>query len=161
MLNSLFKPLDTMAQPPPPAKGGAPAKTGMFGSKKPPAPPPVTPNEDMNILARRLRLLEERYSRVEHNLHNIEDHLGNLTRDFNRMLIKIKKEVEVSTGQIDQMQDRMMMFIKELELLAKQEDVDVIRKYLKYWEPVKYVQVSHVESIIKDVLSEMGIIEKP
>jgi len=135
-------------------------KTGLFGKKKP-LPPLVPPGgNELTVLARRLRLLEERYSRVENNIHTIEEHMNMASRDFSRSLTKMKSEVTQSHIQVEQMQERMLMFIKELDLLAKQEDVEVIKKYLKYWDPVKFVQSTHVEKIVKDVLSEMGLIER-
>jgi len=136
-------------------------KKSLFASKKPAGPPPTAaPNEELATLARRLRLLEERYGRVENNLRNIEDHLNDLTRDFSRMLNKIKSTVDESNSRIDEMQDRMLVFIKELEMLSKKEDVDVIKKYIQYWDPVKFVQARQVEKIVKDVLHELGLIDR-
>ena len=136
-------------------------KKGLFASKKPEIPAPATAlNEEMATLARRLRLLEERYARVENNLRNIEDHLNDISRDFSRMLNSIKSKVDLSNSRIDEMQDRMLVFIKELQLLAKKEDVDVIQKYNKYWNPVKFVQATQVEKIVKDVLHELGLINR-
>lgn len=136
-------------------------KKGLFGSKKPVMPAPATaPNEEMATLARRLRLLEERYGRVENNLRTIEDHLNDLTRDFSRMLNSIKSKVDLSNSRLDEMQDRMLVFIKELQLLSKKEDVDVIKKYINYWNPVKFVQATQVEKIVKDVLHELGLINR-
>ena len=121
---------------------------------------PSAPSEDLAILARRLRLLEERYSRVEKNLRSIEDNMNNMSRDSNRIVVRIKSDVASSTAQIEQMQDRMLAFIKELDLLAQREDVEVIKKYLKYWQPIKFVQITQVERIVKDVLSDLGIYER-
>ena len=148
-----------MAAPPPSALSAA--KKSLFGTKKAGPPPmPGAPSEDLAILARRLRLLEERYSRVEKNLRSIEDNMNNISRDFNRIVVRIKSDVESSTAQIEQMQDRMLAFIKELDLLAQREDVEVIKKFLKYWQPIKFVQTTQVERIVKDVLSELGIYER-
>lgn len=149
-----------MAQASPP-KLEKKAGGGLFSSKSSAAPPPPSDSaEDLAVLARRLRLLEERYSRVENNLRNIEDHLNDLTRDFTRRVVQIKSVVEESNSRIDEMQDRMLVFLKEIDLLAKAEDVDVMRKYIQYWDPVKFVQVKQVEKIVKDVLSDMGLIER-
>ena len=143
------------------AEAVPPPKKGLFGSKKPDIPAPASaPNEEMATLARRLRLLEERYGRVENNLRNIEDHLNDMSRDFSRMLNSIKSKVDLSNSRLDEMQDRMLVFIKELQLLSKKEDVDVIKKYINYWNPVKFVQATQVEKIVKDVLHELGLINR-
>ncbi|HLC85491.1 MAG TPA: hypothetical protein VJH22_06895 [Candidatus Nanoarchaeia archaeon] len=135
---------------------------GLFSTKKPLPPPPQAggTSEDLAVLARRLRLLEERYSRVENNLRNLEDHLNNTSRDFNRLLGKVKSDLATQNKSVEQMQERMLMFIKELELLAKKDDVEVIKKYLNYWEPMKFIQASQVEKVVKELLSEMGLIPR-
>ena len=61
---------------------------------------------------------------------------------------------------VDAMLDINIHFIKELELLAKKDDVEVIKKYLNYWEPMKFIQASQVEKVVKELLSEMGLIPR-
>lgn len=143
-----------MAAAPPPKK-----LTMSFGKKDLP-PPMNSSGGDISQIARRLVLLEERYDRVERNLQSMENHIHLISRDFNQVIAKMKSDLSENNAQVQQMQERMMMFLKELDLLAKQEDLDVVKKYLQYWDLAKFAQVTHVEKIVKDTLSEMGIFEK-
>ncbi|MBW3018735.1 hypothetical protein KY329_00940, partial [Candidatus Woesearchaeota archaeon] len=53
---------------------------------------------------------------------------------------------------IQEIEDRILTIIKELRLTARKEDIDVMRKYLDLWDPVKFVTMETVERMINDKL---------
>ena len=74
---------------------------------------------------------------------------------------KINAEVRTSTSDlvnakedIKDMESKLILMIKEINLLAKKEDVDVITKYMEYWQPLKFVTPTQVEKIVREILEE-------
>jgi hypothetical protein len=110
--------------------------------------------EDVNSMNRRLRVLEERHSNFRKRMQIIEQNMILSNK-------KILKEVKMQTSEMSdirhtmvEIENRLIMVIKELRLTAKKEELEVIDKYLEYWEPVKFVTAEQVEQIIDEKLAE-------
>jgi hypothetical protein len=126
-------------------------KTSLFGSK--PAVPTVDLSEvqqDINSLSTRLRIGEERYNDLRRQLQFIEQQSMSNQKKAMGELKMLNGEVTEVKHSISELQNRMILLIKELQLMAKKSDVDVLRKYLDFWEPVKFVNAGQVEKIVKD-----------
>ncbi len=130
----------------------------MFGGGSKPAPgpgPEVTGlTEQMNAFAARIRVSEERFNELRKKLLFIEQN----------MLANHKKalgDLKLANGEIDELrhkivdiEDRIITVIKELRLTARKNDIDVLRRYIELWDPVKFVTAEHAEKIMRDVLDE-------
>jgi hypothetical protein len=55
---------------------------------------------------------------------------------------------------VEDVENKIILTIKELQLTAKKEDVDVIRKYFELWSPVSFATVNQVDKMIKEALQE-------
>jgi len=60
---------------------------------------------------------------------------------------------------IQHVEDRIITVIKELRLMASKENVDVIKRYIELWNPVKFVSQDQVEKMIEEKMSKPE--EKP
>jgi hypothetical protein len=139
---------------PPQAQPQSP-KTGLFGQKQ--ASPAFDPSElqnDMNALSARLRIGEERYNDLRRQLQFIEQQsLGNHKKVVGEIKLMSGEMTEMKHS-IGELQNRMILLTKELQLMAKKSDVEVLRKYLDFWEPVKFVNSDQVEKILKEELDK-------
>jgi len=66
-----------------------------------------------------------------------------LTSDIN----ELKKEV-------NEIKDKVLEIIKELQSGANKSDVDVLRKYIEMWEPMNFVTHNEVQEIIDEKLAQ-------
>ena len=66
-----------------------------------------------------------------------------LTSDIN----EIRKEVQ-------EIRDKLILVIKELQNVARKEEVKVLEKYINLWNPVKFVSQNEVEQIINEILEK-------
>lgn len=137
-----------MATPPPEQK------KGIFGSK-----PDVTPisgapamHQEFNKLNTRLRISEERYvdlrkkiSLLEQNMLSQQKKSANEIRSLAGDILDLKRA-------INDIQNKVLLVIKEMQLTAKSEDVDVLRKYLEFWDPIKFVTMNQVENMIREAM---------
>jgi hypothetical protein len=55
---------------------------------------------------------------------------------------------------VEEVKERIRMLVSELRESAKQTDLDVLKKYMNYWEPIKFVTQEEVESIVRGILEE-------
>ncbi len=144
--------------PPLPPLGPPPApKPGLFGAKPKDLPPPMDftgIQKDINTLNTRLRVGEERYADLRAKLQLLEQnmlsHQKKLSQDmknFNAEFMEIKRTL----GEVE---NKIILLIKEIQLTAKKEDVDVLKRYVELWEPAKFATVNLVEKIVKEELDK-------
>jgi len=134
-----------------------PQKKGIFGGSKPapgPSPEVMGLTEQINGLAARIRVSEERFNELRKKMLFIEQN----------MLSNHKKaigELKVSNEEIDELrhklvdvEDRIITVIKELRLTARKSDMDVMKRYIELWDPVKFVTADFAEKIAREVVDE-------
>ena len=132
--------------------GGKTAVPGGAG-----LPPMALQNvvDEVNSASRRVRILEDRYQNIRAKIQlikqNMLDNQKKAVSDHQSSqddLMRFKRslaDLELKTDTI----------IKELLLCAKKEEVDVLKKYLDFWEPVQFVTREQMERRIKDALEIM------
>jgi hypothetical protein len=140
--------------PPTIAPALAPKKK-LFGQKNDISPvtsaPPMT--QEFNKLNTRLRISEERYSEVRKQISLIE---SNMLANHKKAIGDVRSlagDILDMKRTIADLENKMMLLIKEIQLTSKKEEVDVIKKYLEFWEPVHFVTRRQVEGMIEDALA--------
>jgi hypothetical protein len=111
-------------------------------------------DSELTLLATRLRVSEERYADLRRKLQLIEQnmlaHQKKSLMDAKHGqtdLLELKKTVRV-------MEDRIILAIKELQLTARKEDVDVLKRYVEMWDPLRFVSNDQVERIVDEKLGK-------
>ncbi len=132
-----------------------PAKKGFFGQKAPPPPPDIGGMTDqLNMLGARVRIGEERYSELRKKLLVVEQ---NMLSNHKKAITEIKSlqsDITEIKRTIQAVEDKIIMIIKELRLTARKEDIDVMKRYLDLWDPVKFITHDQVEKIIDEKLGK-------
>jgi len=138
----------------PPPIGPSP-KPGLFGKpKEQPMPLPDVSGiqKDINTLNTRFIVSEERYNDLRRKLQFVENNMltnhkkaMNEIKSLNADLSDVKRSIEA-------VEDKIVLLIKELQLGAKREDVDVLKKYVELWEPAKFATFNYVDKSIKEAI---------
>jgi hypothetical protein len=117
--------------------------------------------EQINTLAARLRLSEERYVELRKKLIVIEQ---NMLANHKRVMSEVKAyqdDISDIKRVIHEIEDRVIALIKEIQLTAKREDIEVMRKYVELWNPTRFVTVTQVERICKELIASGKDGEEP
>ena len=128
---------------------------GLFGKKHEIQGPNVSEAiMKVNEVARRVRLLESRYTDLN---RKVEVNEKNMLTDRKRIAgelktndldtLEIKKEINELKSNVD-------MMISELKNLASREDLEAVKKYVELWEPVNFITRDEVENIIKEMIED-------
>ncbi len=134
-----------------------PPRKGLFGGAKPaPAPAPEITGviEQINGLAARIRVSEERFNELRKKVLFIEQ---NLLANHRKALGEIKEsnsEIDELRHKVAEIEDRVVTVIKELRLAARKSDVDVMKRYIELWDPVKFVTADYAEKIAREIVEE-------
>lgn len=134
-----------------------PAKKGLFGGPKGalgPSPEVMGLTEQINSLAARIRVSEERFNELRKKVLFIEQ---NMLANHKKLLSDLKssnEEIDELRHKIAEIEDRIITVIKELRLTARKTDIDVMRRYIELWDPIKFVTAEHAEKIARDIIAE-------
>lgn len=130
-----------------------------LGPPLPPAPakrlapkPPELPSEQLNTIMARVRVSEERYGDLRKMMLVVEQ---NMIANHKKAMNEIKAlqgEMSEMKRVISAVEDKIITIIKELRLTARKEDIDVLKRYLELWDPVKFITSEQVEKIIDEKL---------
>lgn len=128
------------------------------GKKKPElAIPPelISVPEQINTLASRVRLIEERTGELRKMIKLVEENVikhwkktGSDIKTMNADMNELKRAVIT-------VQDRIEAVINEVKLRAKKEDMDILKRYVEMWNLVKFTTNDQVEKIVEEKLTEL------
>jgi len=118
---------------------------------------PPTMAMELTDVVRRLRMMEERQENLRKKMQMIEQNMLTMQKKFLTEFKTVNLDLTDMNAKLEDFGEKIVMLIKEIKLSAKKEDIDVVKKYLDYWTPVKFVTIDNVEEIVKDVLEEKGL----
>lgn len=111
--------------------------------------------EQINALSSRLRVAEERCADLRKKILFIEQ---NMISNQKRLVSESKmlsEELAEVKHRITTHDDTILTLIKELKLTSKKEDVEVLKRYIELWNPVKFVYAEHIDHLVKDALDRI------
>ncbi|HLC32439.1 MAG TPA: hypothetical protein VJJ82_01295 [Candidatus Nanoarchaeia archaeon] len=117
-------------------------------------PKPDSSTEQINTVAARLRISEERSSEMRKKMTLIEQ---NMLSNHKRAMSEIKSlqtELSELKRAFQGVEDKLITIVKELRLTSRKEDIDVLRKYVELWDPIRFVTRDTVEKIVDERLSK-------
>ncbi len=129
------------------------AEGGLF-RKRQELQQPQPLEQDLMELARRSRTLEERYSNLEKRSQVTEENMIAHHRKIASELKTINDDISEIKKAVAELNDKMQTLISELRDFSRKEDVEVLKKYISYWDPVKFVTQNEVEKIVGEMLEE-------
>jgi hypothetical protein len=131
-------------------------KKGFFSKKAPPAPMGPDPAllNDIATLTRRLRVLEEQYTNTRRRISVMDENMLSYGKKQTEGASTVNSELTELRKMIEDLDDKLVLVIKELKRSARKEDVEVLNKYINMWQPVNFVTREEVERIVKDFLEQ-------
>ncbi|MEA2036970.1 MAG: hypothetical protein U9O94_05645 [Nanoarchaeota archaeon] len=139
--------LDMLQKQPGQDKGG-----GFFKQQKPPEEHPVS--EELESTINRLRILEERYTNLQTEIRVTEENMIHRKKHLTTEIKTLIVDMNELRKEINEIKDKVLVIIKEIQGFAKKGDVDVLKKYIEMWEPLNFVTHKEIDEIIEEKFSQ-------
>ena len=137
--------------PPPPKKQGILS----FGKSAQPAGPDLSGvTGDINSISRRLKLIEEGTTNLRRFFQVTEENMIAKNKHYSAELKTVNSDISEIRKEIQEIKDKLMLVIRELQSVARKEEVKVLEKYINLWNPVKFVSQNEIDGIINEVLDK-------
>ncbi len=113
----------------------------------------AVPQMDFSSMGRRVRTLEESLTNLRKIVQVTEENILMKNRHMATEFKTFTSDINDLRREVHELRDKMVMMIKEMQSLARQEDIKVLERYISLWNPVKFVTEGQVEDVVMDVLS--------
>ena len=133
-----------------------PPKKGILGFGKPEQQQQDLSGvaNDINSLSRRLRLMEEGFTNLRRFLQVTEDNIIARNKHYSAELKTVNSEITEIRKEMQEFRDKLLLVIKELQTVARKDEVKVLEKYINLWNPIKFVSQNEIEGIVNEVLEK-------
>ncbi|MBI2652734.1 hypothetical protein HYX00_04685 [Candidatus Woesearchaeota archaeon] len=138
--------------PPPPKKHEGILSFGHSQQQEAPDFSGIT--SDVSTLSRRLRLLEEGFTNLRRFFQVTEENVIAKNKHFSAEIKTLTYDINEVRKEIQELKDKLLLVIRELQSVARKEEVKVLEKYINLWNPIKFVSQNEVEQIINEVLEK-------
>ena len=98
---------------------------------------------------------------LEGKVNNLLREMDLIKNDFIKKQAQLRKEMKGLSDDLtemkhtqEKMNQKMDLIVKELNTTAGVEDVQVLKKYIEYWNPLNFVTQRDVERIIEAKMAE-------
>tara|TARA_Y100000310_G_C20604998_1_gene775051 strand:+ start:989 stop:1360 length:372 start_codon:yes stop_codon:yes gene_type:complete len=111
------------------------------------------PQQDFNSIAElnsRLRLLESKYTLMRERVFVVNQ---NMIEEYKSTLAEIKSinaDLKELKTDIFKMKETTANVVKEIEMLARKEQLKILEKYINFWNPMNFVTEKEVEEMIAE-----------
>jgi hypothetical protein len=113
--------------------------------------------QEVRQIDRRLRMLEERYTNVIRKTQVTDQNMLQSHKKIHVEMKAAESEVTELHRKINVLQETVGLAIQEIKDCARKQEIDVLKKYLELWQPVKFVTQNQVERIVEDVLEHRSL----
>lgn len=103
----------------------------------------------MNDLEENMRLLKEKVFVLSQTILKQNDRL-------NKELTLIKDDIRDLRNEIDRVKEVVEHIVHESSEFARKEELQVLERYMKMFEPLKFATEDDVKRIVKKMLKEKG-----
>lgn len=110
--------------------------------------------DQINSLTRRIRLLEDHYLNIQKKMQVNEQNLLRTDKRTTAEIKTINSELTDVKRAINQIKSDINQIIRELQQTANKDEVNVIKKYLEFWQPVNFVTQNEVERIVEEIVDK-------
>jgi len=117
-------------------------------------------SERLDDIENKTRLIEDRSNVSSKKVELLEQNLIKLAKETNSSLNEINIKIKDIDNSIKELTARFSQLAGEAISFAKKDDVEAIKKYLEFWNPVEFVTKETMEKILDSRLKKVLISDK-
>jgi hypothetical protein len=112
-------------------------------------PPVQDPYAVINELNTRIRILEGKYNLTRERMLVINQNMLDHYKKVSSNVKSLDEDITEIKDSVNLLKDTLKSIVKELQLLARKEELKVLEKYINMWNPLNVVTKEEVEELIE------------
>lgn len=112
---------------------------------------PQEVTKQLDEIMRRLKLIEERYSGARKKSQFTEQNMLKDTKEIFEDMSLLNNTVSELKGEISELNEKLSKLTEEVKSSAKKDELNVLSKYLDFWQPLEFLSRAEAERMIRDM----------
>ncbi|MBS3135992.1 hypothetical protein J4401_03455 [Candidatus Woesearchaeota archaeon] len=125
----------------------------VMGKKPAMGVPPI--QGDSEGVTRRLKILEERLTTTRNKIQVLEQNMLHKQKSAYAEAKTQSFEITELKKEVNEVRDKILILVKELEQFAKKEEVGVLKRYIDFWNPIRFVSKNEVEDVVRQAIEKI------
>lgn len=101
--------------------------------------------------------LEEKYNLLRERVITLGDTVINSRDSLNKEIIIIKDDIKDIKAQIETLNESIQHIITELSNFSRKEEIEIFQRYMKMFEPIKFVREEDVGKIVREEIKKQNV----
>lgn len=122
------------------------------------------PDEEVNQVAAllsefntKISDLESRHEMLRERTFSLGNSFIKVRDDLKREINLIKDDIRGIKDEIEKLQEFVRHILSETDNFARKEELQIFEKYMKLWEPLKFVRTEEVKGLIDEAIKNIKI----
>ena len=123
-----------------------------FGKK--PAAPVATQEFDSAKMFTWVKSLESKLNGLRREFELVKNNATRSSQDSKQKIHNINSELTDLQHKVSKMDEKLDLIIAELKRTAGSEELDVLKKYIEFWNPMEFVTQRDIERIVEQKIAD-------
>ncbi len=109
----------------------------------------------------RVNDIEERTTQIKERLLTLSQTILKQSEKLNKEMVVMKEDMRNVHNEIDRLKETVEHIVRESSEFARKEEIKVLERYVKMFEPLEFATMDDVKRIVKKAVKDKrdGIIE--
>ena len=136
-----------------------PAQQGLFqqGPSKDVLALQAEVRKQVSGVSARMKLVEGHIDTLRSHIELLDNSLIEKHKSVVQEVRTVEDSVRGMRGDMDMLKDLTERVAKRLEDLASREQVKILERYVSLWQPMNFVTRSEVETVVRNIMADLGI----
>jgi uncharacterized small protein (DUF1192 family) len=114
----------------------------------------IATNNLLNSVATKLKIIEERYATMRRKSQITEQNIIENEKEQFQEFTLIGDDVMELKHKVKELAEKISMLQDELAHFARKDEIDVVQRYINYWNPIDYVTRKEVNAFLRKKFKE-------
>lgn len=102
-----------------------------------------------------LKALEIKINKLEREFNLVKGNLGKKSQESSKKMKSIEQDFVDTRHDVEKANTKIDLLIKEIKQTAGKEEVEVIKKYIEFWNPLNFVTQKDLDRMFETKKEEM------
>ena len=123
-----------------------------FGKK--PAKPAPKQEFDSSKMFTWVKSLESKLNGLRREFELVKNNATRTSQDSKQKIKNINSELTDLQHKVSKMDQKLDLIVAELKRTAGSEELDVLKKYIEFWNPIEFVTQRDIERIVEQKVAD-------
>ena len=108
----------------------------------------------LNEFGLRITNFEERIRILEDKINTLNNTTINQEKEFNEDISGLRQDIQNMKSILIELKERVSYVINEMPSFVRRDELKIIERFIKLWQPVKFARIEDVKRIVDEKIKD-------